>query len=188
MNIALTQHRDRTVTTAIADYGERLYRFIRGRVPTTADAEDIIQDVWFQFSKVIETEPIEQVSAWLFRVARNRVTDRYRKKTPLLLDDLSKETDDGTVEWFSEMLVADDRSPDTEMMRELFWEVLFEALEELPEVQRNVFVWNELEDQTLQEIADRTDTNLKTVISRKGYAVKYLRKRLQDLYREFLDY
>ena len=89
---------------------------------------------------------------------------------------------------FKEILLADENTPETETMRAMFWETLMDALEELPENQRDVFVWNELEDQTLQEISDRTGVNIKTLISRKRYAVQHLRKRLESLYEEFLAY
>ena len=187
MTTALTDQRNRTVTSAIAQYGQRLFKFIRGKVPSNADAEDIIQDVWYQFSKVSGIEPIEQVSGWLFRVARNRVTDRFRKQRPALLDDLGVEGEDGG-NWIREILLADDTNPEFETLKEFFWEALFDALDELPDNQREVFVWNELEDQTFQEIADRTGVNIKTLISRKRYAVQHLRKRLDNLYQEFLEY
>jgi RNA polymerase sigma factor (sigma-70 family) len=183
----MAQKRDTTVNSAMKQYGQRLFRFIRGRVSSNADAEDIFQDVWYQFTRVIESNPIEQISSWLFRVARNRVTDNYRKKKPDLLEDYTSNEEEGETV-FRDILLADYNTPETETLRELFWEELFEALEELPEKQRDVFVWNELEDQTFQEIADRTGENIKTLISRKRYAVKFLRKRLETLYEEFLNY
>jgi RNA polymerase sigma factor (sigma-70 family) len=161
------------ITQAVKTYGSRLFGFIRSRVPATADAEDILQEVWYQFSRVVDTEPIEQVSAWLFRVARNRITDSYRKRREDSLEELAMEDEEG-------------ETPETTMLREVFWEALFEALEELPENQREVFVWNELEDQTFQEISDRTGVNIKTLISRKRYAVQHLRTRLQSLYEEII--
>ncbi|MGB0523820.1 MAG: RNA polymerase sigma factor [Flammeovirgaceae bacterium] len=175
------------ITSIVKEYGTRLFRFIRGRVPTTDDAEDILQEVWYQFSKVVDTEPIEQVSGWLFRVARNRITDSYRKKKNESLEALSYENEAGEV-LFNDLLLADDNTPETELLKEVFWESLLEALEELPENQREVFVWNELEKQTFQEISDRTGVNVKTLISRKRYAVQHLRNRLQNLYEEFLMY
>jgi RNA polymerase sigma factor (sigma-70 family) len=183
----MAEQRDNTVSSAMRDYGNRLFQFIRGRVGRNADAEDIFQEVWYQFSKVVDVEPIEQVSGWLFRVARNRITDNYRKKRPELLEDFAYEDDEGDTV-FRDILLADYNTPETETLREFFWEELFAALDELPEKQRDVFVWNELEDQTFQEIADRTGENIKTLISRKRYAVKHLRKRLADLYDEFLTY
>src|SRR3954447_467062 len=176
-----------TIVNTIKAYGKRLFGFIRGRVRNDKDAEDILQDVWYQLSNAVNVEEIEQMSGWLHRVARNKITDKYRKKTPELLDDYSYENEDGEFN-FKDILLADAANPETEYIRELFWQELFAALEELPENQRQVFIWNELEDKTLQEIADATGENLKTIISRKGYAVKHLRKRLQDLYNDFLNY
>lgn len=186
MLISMARQRENTVGGAVQTYGTRLFRFIRGKVPTNADAEDILQEVWYQFSKVVDTEPIEQVSAWLFRVARNKVTDNYRKKKNEHLEDYAYEDEEGDI-LFKEILLRDNHTPETELLRQLFWEELMEALDELPEAQREVFIWNELEDQTFREISDRTGVNIKTLISRKGYAVKYLRKRLNVLYQEFLE-
>jgi len=174
------------IVQAITDYGKGLFSFIRGRVKTEEDAEDVLQDVWYQLSNVVDIDEIEQLSGWLYRVARNKIIDRYRKKTPESLDDLGFEDEDGEFN-FNEILLADDDDPETVYVKELFWQELFVALDELPESQRNVFIWNELEDKTLQQIADETGDNIKTIISRKGYAVKHLRSRLQRLYNEFLN-
>ncbi|MDH3245611.1 MAG: sigma-70 family RNA polymerase sigma factor [Saprospiraceae bacterium] len=180
-------NKDQTITRVVAEYGKRLFSFIRGRVPTNEDAEDILQEVWYQFSRVIDVQPIEQVSGWLFRVARNKVTDNYRKHRPELLEDQGYSNEDG--EWtFPEFLLADNHTPESETLRQMFWEELMDALEDLPASQSEVFVWNELEDQTFREIADRTGDNIKTLISRKRYAVQFLRQRLEQLYAEFLEF
>ena len=175
------------IVQAVKDYGKKLFDFIRGRVNTDEDAEDILQDVWYQFSNISATETIEQVSGWLFAVARNKITDRYRKKQPELIDDLAYEGEDGEF-YFTDILLADDDNPETQHLKSIFWEELFNALEELPENQRNVFVQNELEDKTLQQIADEQKENIKTIISRKRYAVQHLRKRLQHLYNDLINY
>ncbi len=182
------QHKNRnTIVDTIGEYGKRLFGFIRGKVNSNEDAEDILQDVWYQLSNVVNVEEIQQMSGWLHQVARNKITDKYRKKSPELLDDFSFENEDGGFN-FKDILFADAANPETEYIREAFWQELFAALDELPEKQREVFIRNELEDATLQEIADATGENLKTIISRKGYAVKHLRQRLQNLYNEFLNY
>ena len=186
MRMQMAEQPGQNITSVVKAYSNRLLGFIRSRVPSIADAEDILQEVWYQFSKVVDTEPIEQVSGWLFRVARNRITDRYRKRREDLLEDLAYEDEDGELS-FRDILMAHDETPETRMLREVFWEALFEALDELPQEQRDVFVWNELEDQTFQEISDRTGVNLKTLISRKRYAVQHLRKRLQTLYDDISD-
>ncbi len=184
MSDQMAEKRERTISKVINEYGTRLFRFIRGRVSTNADAEDITQEVWYQLSRVIELDSIEQISGWLFKVARNRITDSYRKQKPDLIEDQNFENEEGSFS-FKDILVADTVSPEDENLKEIFWEELFNALDELPENQKNVFVWNELEDQTFQEIADRTGENIKTLISRKRYAVQHLRKRLEELYGEF---
>ena len=186
LSITMAEERKQNITGVVQEYSSRLFGFIRKRVPTTADAEDVAQEVWYQFSRVVDTEPIEQVSGWLFRVARNRITDRFRKKKEEHLEDFAYEDAEGDT-FFQEILMADENTPETELLKELFWEELMTALEELPENQREVFVWNELEDQTFQEISDRTGINIKTLISRKRYAVQHLRKRLQVLYEEFFE-
>lgn len=178
---------EQNVIQAVRTYGRQLFGFIRGRVPTDEDAEDILQDVWYQLSNQPEVEAIESVSGWLYRVARNRITDWFRKKKPESLEDYGYEDENG--DWnISEVLLMDSFTPEDEYLRELFWEALFAALDELPEKQREVFVLNELEDMTLQEIADQNGENLKTIISRKGYAVKHLRKRLEDMYKDLIEY
>ncbi len=177
------------IVDTIKEYGKRLFGFIRGKVNTDEDAEDVLQDVWYQLSNVVNLDEIEQMSGWLHQVARNKITDRQRRKKPELLDDFDTEDEEGNSFGIKEILLADDTSnPETRYLREIFWKELFAALDELPEAQRQVFVLNELEDMTLQEIADKTGQNLKTIISRKGYAVKHLRQRLQSLYTELLTY
>ena len=186
-NILMAGSQNQDIVTAVKSYGKRLLGFIRNRVKSDEDAEDILQEVWYQLSNVVNLGDIEQVGGWLYRVARNKITDSYRKKTTVSLEELGYEDEDG--EWnFREVLLADSADPSMEQLREVFWEELMSALDDLPENQRQVFIWNEMEDMTLQEIAGKTGENLKTIISRKGYAVKHLRKRLENLYHDFLNY
>lgn len=175
------------IIQTVKAYGNQLLGFIRQRVNSQEDAEDILQDVWYQLSSVPEVEAIEQIGSWLYRVARNRIIDKYRKQKPDSLEDYTYEGEEGEFN-FKDILLADDGTPETVYMRELFWEQLTAALVELPENQRQVFIWNELEDQTFQEISDRTGDNIKTLISRKRYAVQHLRQRLNTLYQEFVNY
>lgn len=186
--LALSQMADnpKRITSIVKEYGRALYAFIRGRVRTEADAEDVLQDVWTQFASQPEVEAIEQVSGWLYRVARNKITDRYRKKTTTPLEDLSYEEEDGEL-GFREILLADDQDPDLAELKRIFWEELMAGLEELPANQRVVFVENELEEKTLQQIADEQGENLKTIISRKRYAVMKLRERLTAVYHELIN-
>lgn len=178
----------KNIVQAVADYGKRLFNFIRRRVGSDEDAEDILQDVWYRFTNTSEKEVIDQVSAWLFRVARNVITDKYRKKRPELIDDLQPEDEEGEVDFLDILLPDNTNNPETEHLRRLFWQQLLQALDELPENQRTVFIWNELEGRTFADIAEQTGENIKTLISRKGYAVKHLRKRLENLYYEFINY
>jgi RNA polymerase sigma factor (sigma-70 family) len=188
MTISMADQRRQNIIQAFRDYSKRLFYFIRGKVKTDEDAEDILQDVWFQFSNVLETEPIEQTSAWLFRVARNRIIDKYRKKkTESLNDELIEEDEDGSFN-FRDILLASDSNPETEHLRSLFWEQLFSALNELPSEQRDVFIANELEDVSFQELSEMTGEKVNTLISRKRYAVLHLRKRLEQLYKEILEH
>lgn len=172
------------IVQVIKDYGRGLFGFIRNRVNTTEDAEDILQEIWFQLSNRSEGETIESISGWLYSVARNRITDSYRKKKNEALDPY--EISDNEDWRLADLLISEINDPETEELKKIFREELTEALAELPENQRNVFIWNELEDITLQEIADREKENLKTIISRKGYAVKHLRKRLENFYNDFI--
>ena len=184
----MSEDKNSSTIQAIKLYGKNLLGFIRRRVKSDADAEDILQDVWYQFSALVNSEPIEQTGAWLYKVARNKITDKHKKKSETLLDDfLSDEDEDGSV-GFKEILMADDNTPETEYMRNLFWEQLFVALDELPEEQKQVFVWQELDDITFQEIADNTGVPIQTLVSRKRYAVLHLRKRLQQLYLEITQH
>jgi RNA polymerase sigma factor (sigma-70 family) len=175
------------IISTVANYGKRLFSFIRGRVSTDEDAEDILQDVWYQLSNQPEAGAIEQISGWLYRVARNKITDKYRKQKEELIEDFSFEDEDGEIS-FKDILLSESSAPEDDSLKKLFWDQLFLALEELPENQRYVFIQNELEERTFQELADETGENIKTLISRKGYAVKHLRSRLQNLYQEFINY
>jgi len=184
----MSQSSRKNITTVISQFGKRLLGFIRQRVSNEADAEDILQDVWYQFTTTVDTEPIEQVSSWLFTVARNKITDRYRKKKPESLENLLKPDDEDDGPNFSAILFDNSNNPETVYLKSLFWKTLQEALQELPEEQKAVFVWNELGDIPFKEIAELTGDNVNTLISRKRYAVLYLRERLLDLYNEIINH
>lgn len=173
-----------SITETVQQFGKKLFGFVRGKVKTTEEAEDILQDVWYQFSKLTNLEDLENVSAWLYRVAQNRVTDNYRKKKTENLEDFTYENEENEISFKEILLLDETANPELAIFKEQFWNELMEALEELPENQRDVFVLNEIEDFTLQEIANKKGENIKTIISRKGYAVKHLRKKLQHLYNE----
>jgi len=176
----------RNITEVINAYSKRLMGFIRRRVTNEADAEDILQDVFYQL--VDNTQPIEQLTAWLFRVTRNKITDRQRKMQPELLDDIYTEDDNEDFLSWAELFFDGNDNPETEFLRSMFWETLNSALNELPEPQRQVFVMNELEDIPFKVIAEQTGESVNTLLSRKRYAVLHLRNRLSSLRDELLNY
>ena len=184
MNYSMSEQRSTSLTSIVQQFGKKLFGFVRGKVKTTEDAEDIIQDVWYQLSNLTNVQDVENVGAWIYQVARNKVTDRYRKKTTDSLENYAYSDEDGEFNFKDILLLDDSNNPELGHFKELFWEELMEALDELPSNQREVFVLNELEDFTLQEIADQKGENIKTIISRKGYAVKHLRNKLNHLYNE----
>ena len=189
LNIATQMAAERTtnITQTIKEYSRRLLGFIKQRVSGNEDAEDILQDVFYQFAG--STEPIEQVGSWLFTVARNKITDKYRKHKLPLADDVfgTSDTDEESFDW-KEMLLAADTNPETDYLRNLFWEELQAALDELPSEQRDVFVQNEIDGISFKDIASQTGVSVATLISRKRYAVLHLRERLQVLKDELLNY
>ncbi len=186
MKIPALPQSSQNVIETVKEYGKRLFGFIRNRVNTNEDAEDILQDVWYQLT-LLDNGPIEQLGSWLYRVAQNKIIDRYRKQKPESLEDFTFEDEEGSIS-FKEILLSDDNEDlEKGYLKKLFWEELMTALSELPETQRNVFVMNELEDKTFQEIADESGENIKTLISRKRYAVIYLRERLRVFYEEILN-
>jgi RNA polymerase sigma factor (sigma-70 family) len=182
--LPMTQQRQQNIKDAVQNYGKQLFKFIRSRVTSDADAEDILQDVWYQLSSIIDIGPIEQLSAWLFRVSRNRIVDKQRKKHPLSLEALALVDEDGET-YYPEAILEDIINPESEFEQKIVRDAIFSALDELPDEQRLVFIWNEFDDMTFQEIADITGENIKTLISRKRYAVMYLRERLKKLYNEY---
>jgi RNA polymerase sigma factor (sigma-70 family) len=184
----MSEDKNSNVIQAIKLYGKNLLGFIRKRVKSDADAEDILQDVWYQFSALVNAEPIEQTGAWLYRVARNKITDKYKKKSEALLDDFLTVEEEEDAPGFKDILLTDDNTPETEYLRNLFWEQLFIALDELPEEQKQVFIWHELDDIPFQQIAELTGLNTNTLVLRKRYAVLHLRNRLKQLYQEITQY
>lgn len=182
----MSERKKQNIIETVKDYGSKLFEFIRSKVGTDEDAEDILQEVWYQFSNVSGTQTIEQVSGWLYAVAKNKITDKYRKQQTALLEDEVYEDEEGEIH-FKEVLLSADDNAEASALKKLFWQQLKEALDELPENQRQVFILNELEGMTLQQIADKNGENIKTIISRKRYAVSHLRQRLQFLYNELLN-
>lgn len=178
------------IADIIHEYGSRLKGFIHKRVRSVEDAEDILQDVYFQLAEADHLmRPIEQISAWLYAVTRNRITDMYRKKKPERFSDYFFENEDGDVIGeFSDLLSSDEDNPESEYLKSLVWTELEKALEELPDEQRMVFELNELQGVPFKEIAEMTGETVNTLISRKRYAVLHLRERLQILYNELINF
>jgi RNA polymerase sigma factor (sigma-70 family) len=190
MNEALTipphmaETRKRNITEVINTYSKRLMGFIRKRVSNEADAEDILQDVFYQF--IGNTKPIEQLTAWLFTVTRNKITDKQRKHRPDLLEDIYTDADSESAFDWTDLFFDKSNNPETEYLRNLFWEALHAALDELPAAQRDVFILNEIEGVPFKIIAEQTGETINTLLSRKRYAVLHLRERLHILRDELL--
>lgn len=178
------QERENLISQTVANYGSKLMSYIRPKVKNSEDAEDILQEVWYQFSNITNLSEIVNVGSWLYRVTANKITDSYRKKKTENLEDHTYENDEGELLIRDVLLMDNSNNPDLKVFQDEIWNKLSEALEELPEKHRYVFVENELNDKTLQQIADDQNENIKTIISRKQYAVKFLRKKMANLYEE----
>ncbi len=166
----------------------RLKNYIRRRVSNDEDAEDILQDVFYQFVNLMQLENIEKAASWLFKVAGNRITDWYRKRRPVSFESLRRKQDDDDPFFplFLEDLLYDPQEdPDKLFIRSTVWPLLADALEELPDEQRDVFVMHELQDLSFKEISEITAAPVNTLITRKRYAILFLRERLKELYVEF---
>jgi RNA polymerase sigma factor (sigma-70 family) len=183
---AMSADRNKNITRIISDTSKRLFDFIRQRVATTEDAEDILQDVFYQLAG--NTEDIEQVSSWLFRVTRNKIIDSYRKNKLPLADDIFSDADDEEGFNWREMILSSADTPEKTHIRNKFWQILRSALDELPEEQKTVFIQNEIEGMPFKDIAEETGAQVATLISRKRYAVVHLRKRLSVLKDELLNH
>jgi len=178
---------DRWISEAVAREQSRLRSFIRRRVADPGDAEDILQDVFYELVEVYRMmKPVEQVTAWLFQVARNRITDRFRRKSRAARHtEPARVAEDGEVLLLEELLPSPDAGPDTAYARSVLLEEIDDALDELPEEQREVFIAHELMGYSFKELAAQTGLSVNTLLSRKHYAVVHLRKRLQAIYDEF---
>jgi RNA polymerase sigma factor (sigma-70 family) len=182
----MAPERDRRISEVVEREQARLRRFIRRRVPDSRDAEDVLQDV---FSELVEANhllmPIEHVTGWLFRVARNRITDLFRRKKPESRGDaVPADDDEERVRW-EELLPSAEGGPDAVFARNVLLDEIEMALDELPEEQREVFVAHELEGRSFKEMAAETGVSVNTLLSRKRYAVLHLRERLQAAWNEF---
>ena len=175
---------DELLSQAMERDRPRLRSFIRKYVADTSEAEDVLQDVFYELLEAYRfMKPIEHVTAWLYRVARNRMTDLFRKKTPSSLNNpVSAEEDGDTLE---DLLPSGDAGPEAAYARNLLLDALDEALEELPQAQREVFIAHELMGQSFKEISVETGLSVNTLLSRKHYAVLHLRQSLQSIYENY---
>jgi RNA polymerase sigma factor (sigma-70 family) len=180
--------RDRPISDVIAEERFRLLNFIRRRVPNEADVEDLLQDV---FCELVEANrllmPIEHLTGWLFRVARNRITDLWRKKRPETFSDAAVEGEDGELLQLEDLLPSTEAGPEALYVRGVLLEELEFALDELPDEQREVFVAHELEGRSFKELSAESDVSVNTLLSRKRYAVLHLREQLQDIHDHFTE-
>jgi RNA polymerase sigma factor (sigma-70 family) len=172
-----------SIAQTFAEYRERLLKFIRSRVRALEDAEDILSEVFYNFARVNElANPVEQTAAWLYRAARNRIIDHYKKKKDIPFSGLADDDGEDDMSDFIEILAADETTPETEMLRSFVWDSIKNALDELPQVQRDIFIQTEFEGLPVKEIAEKTGVPVNTLLSRKHYAVERLREKLREIY------
>jgi RNA polymerase sigma factor (sigma-70 family) len=177
---------DQQISEAISREQSRLRNFIRKRVADQGDAEDILQEVFYELVELYRMmKPVEQITAWMFRVARNRITDLFRKKKREGLRNEPAVTEDGEVRWLEELLPSPDAGPEAAYARRVLSEELDDALDELPDEQREVFIAHELMGYSFKELASQSGISVNTLLSRKHYAVLHLRQRLQAIYDEY---
>jgi RNA polymerase sigma factor (sigma-70 family) len=185
--ISMTEQ-DRQVSRAITEERSRLRNFIRKRVPNEADVEDILQEVFYELVEANRLlMPIEYVTGWLFRVARNRITDLFRKKRPENFADASVEDQDGDLLYIEDLLPSPDAGPEALYLRSMLLDEMETALDELPAEQRYVFVAHEIDGRSFKELSAESGVSVNTLLSRKRYAVLHLRERLQNIYDEFME-
>jgi RNA polymerase sigma factor (sigma-70 family) len=185
--VGITGEQDHRISQAVEREQARLRNFIRRRVSDEAEAEDVLQDVFYELVLAYRLmKPIENAGAWLFRVARNRIIDLFRRRRP---DASLTESVPASDETFAlqDLLPSPERGPEAAYVRSVLLEELEEALDELPEEQREVFIAHEIEGRSFKDLSAETGLKVGTLISRKHYAVKYLRERLQDIYQQFIE-
>ena len=184
--IILMTEQDRRISEIVAEQRSRLRNFIRRRVPDPSDAEDIVQEVFYELVEANRLlMPIERVTGWLFRVARNRIADLFRKKRPETFSDAAVEDEDGELLQIEDLLPSPDAGPEALYVRHLLLDELELALDALPDEQREVFVAHELKGRSFKELSAESGVNVNTLLSRKRYAVLHLRERLQSIHDEF---
>jgi RNA polymerase sigma factor (sigma-70 family) len=185
LSIASMTDQDRKITEVIAEERTRLRSFIRRRVPNEADVEDLVQEVFYELVEANRLlMPIDYVTGWLFRVARNRITDLFRKKRPENFTDAAVMDEDGELMRIEDLLPSPHAGPEALYLRSMLFDGLESALAELPGEQREVFVAHELEGRSFKELSAESGVSVNTLLSRKRYAVLHLRRRLQSIYGE----
>jgi RNA polymerase sigma factor (sigma-70 family) len=186
-SIALMTEQDRRISEIVAEQGARLRSFIRRRVPNEADVEDLLQEVFYELVEANRMlMPIEYVTGWMYRVARNRITDLFRKKKPENFSDQAVEDEDGEFSQFEDLLPSPDAGPEALYIRHMLLDELEFALAELPDEQREIFIAHEFEGRSFKELSEETGVSVNTLLSRKRYAVLHLRERLQNIHHEFM--
>jgi RNA polymerase sigma factor (sigma-70 family) len=186
MSVTSMIEQDRQISEVIAEERSRLRSFIRRRVPNESDVEDLLQEVFYELVEAHRLlKPIDYVTGWLFRVARNRITDLFRKKRPENFADGEAQDEEGELLEMEDLLPSPDAGPEALYLRRLLLEELEHALGELPAEQRGVFVAHELEGLSFKELSAETGVSVNTLLSRKRYAVLHLRRRLQSIHDEF---
>ena len=183
--LEMAGEQDQRISETVAREQARLRNFIRRRVPDRNDAEDILQDVFYELVEAYRLmKPIEQVGAWLYRVARNRITDLFRKKKPETFSGQQKTDVEGEELSIEDLLPSPDGGPEAAYFRSVLLDEIDDALGELPDEQREVFIAHEIEGRSFKEIAAESGVSVNTLLSRKHYAVMHLRERLQEIYDE----
>jgi RNA polymerase sigma factor (sigma-70 family) len=186
-SITAMAERDLRVSEIVAEQRTRLRNFIRRRVPDPSDAEDIVQEVFYELVEANRLlMPIEHVTGWLYRVARNRIIDLFRKKKPERFSDATIENEDGEIMQVEDLLPSPDAGPEELYMRSVLLDELELAIEALPEEQREVFIAHEIDGRSFKEMSAETGISMSTLLSRKRYAILHLRERLQNIYNEFV--
>ena len=177
---------DRQIAAVMAAESGRLRSFIRRRVPNEADVEELLQEVFFELVEAHRLlKPIDYVTAWLYRVARNRITDLFRKKRPETFSDRAAADDEGELHAFEDLLPSPDLGPEAAYLRRRLLDELESAIAALPEDQRAVFVAHEFEGRSFRDMAAESGVPINTLLARKRYAIEKLRKRLEPIHEEF---
>jgi RNA polymerase sigma factor (sigma-70 family) len=184
----MTVEQDERISEVLKREQARLRNFIRKQVADEGDAEDIFQEVFYELVEAYRLmKPVEQAGAWLYRVARNRIIDRFRKKKPVTFADTASVSEDGEALFLEDLLPSPDAGPEAAYARSVLLQEVEDAIEELPAEQRDVFVGHEIEGYSFKDLSARTGVSVNTLLSRKHYAVLHLRERLRQIYDQFVN-